>query len=407
MSERLYFRELDSHSVSSDLKDQLQTATDSLTETLMPRLKLLEDESGRVRLQNFIGAMSLDNGTVAEVTPKTETTTGWASAVVQLLEPTTRIAVTGSTRSRPSTRTDDLSSALALEYARRLESALQSDGPLHVYERVHKHSRILQGRLDVTRWMRTAVLDPTNFPISRDELSPANDFNRGFSIVAGWLSKATPDPTVRARLNRLQTSVMPGLPAAAYVNPSVANRPLPSQWARFASAWSIAAPLLRNRSVVGDPGRSRGLEVAVESWPLLETTLERALQELSRRNGYAMESKRNHPVLRLDDAVATTVVPDGTLTRHGHVVATFECKYSRGSSVPRAEHVHQALATAAALGSPLSVLIYPGRQREKHYTAVGFNGRPAQLVTLGLDIFAYQRGTGDVQRAHLIERSLL
>lgn len=406
MTGRLHFRELDNYPVTSELKSQLQTATDSLTEALQPRLKLLEVDSGRVRLQNFVGAMPLENGAVVDVAPKTDVTTDWASSVVQLLEPSTRIAVTGSTRSRPSTRTDDLSSALALEYARRLESALQTDGPLHVYERVHKRSRRLQGHLDVTRWVRTAMLDPTHFPLSRDELSSANDFNRGFSIVASWLSKATPDPTVRARLSRLQTAVMPGLPAAAYVNPSVANRPLPSQWARFANAWSIAAPLLRNRSVVGDPGRSRGLEVAVESWPLLETTLERALQELARRDGYAVEPKRNHPILQINDKNATTVVPDGALIRDGDVVATFECKYTRGHSTPRPEHVHQALATAAALRSPLSFLIYPGRHSARHYTTVGFDGRPAQLVTLGLDVFTYSRGSGDAQRADLIGHSL-
>jgi len=406
VTEPMLFRELTARPVPAELREELTGAARSLTDALRPRLKLLEVDGDSVTMQNFVGSARLASDSILEVSPKVDASTNWAEAVVQLLEPDTRIAVTGSMRSTPSARNNDLSSALALEYARRLESALRSDGSLHVYEHLHKRSRRLQGRLDVTKWVRSAVLNPAMFPISRDELTPANDFNRGLSIVAGWLSRAASDAVLHARLRRLQAAVIPGHPVQTYVNPAVAARTIPSQWARFVPAWSIAASLLRNRSVVGDPGRAVGLEVAVESWPLLETALKRALLELARTGGYGTVPKANHPILRFEEREVSSVIPDGILTRDGAVVATFECKYTRPSQTPDSAHVYQALATAAALSSPLSVLVYPGTGEVRRHTTVGFNGRPAELVSLGLDVFSYRRGIGDVERAAKISAAV-
>ncbi len=329
----------------------------------------------------------------------------WTTAVVHLLSAETRLTVSGSQRSQSTARKDDLTAAIAIEYARRLERALRADGPIQVYERRTQRTRRLNGRLNVTQWMRNVASDPALFPVTRDELSPDNDFTRGLSIVAGVLGRSAAGGEASSRLRRLQSAIIPGHPLPAFVNPSVGGRLLPTQWGSYRSTWDIAAPILRNRSVVGDPGHSNGLEVAVEPWPLLETLLERTLQKLTmQRSDLTFEPKRSHALLKLGTGrVAQSVEPDGALSwSHGGIAATFEAKYAAMSGAPQREHVFQALATAAALNSPLSVLVYPTDDAPKWYELQGFRGRPTHLVTVGLSLFKYRRGEGDASRADLI-----
>jgi hypothetical protein len=401
--ERLLFKELAPQQVSRDAQANLIAARDALAGTLRPRRPVLVADSGQVTFQNLVGSALLADGSVVEVEPKVDGLDDWTTAVVHLLEADTRIAVTGSQRSHPSTRRSDLSSALAMEFARRLEKALRAEGPLTVYERRNHVSRRLNGHLDVTQWVRTAVLDPAAFPISRDELTAANDFTRGLSLVSGWLSRVAVGGELASRMRRLQTAVIPGHPVPTFVNPSASRRQVPSQWGKYKPAWDIAAPLLRHLSVVGDPGRATGLEVAIEPWPLLETATERALAELARReNGWEFVPKGSWRLLSRRGRTSLHVVPDGMLRRNGEVAATFECKYTVPGETPKESHVHQALTTAAAVGSPLSVLVYPGSQPPRWFDVCGFNGTPQQLVTIGMDLFSYRRGIGDVARADKI-----
>lgn len=409
MSERLSFREFEPKRLDRDEREALLAAMPSLNEALAPRLRQYRVEADFVTLSNLIGSFTLPSGGIAEVAPKIRTD-DWTTAVIHLLSSDTRLAVAGSQRSRPSQRRDDLSSALALEYARRLERALRREGPMRIYERRHDTTRRWSGRLDITRWMRNIALDPGRFPMSRDELSLANDFTRGLSLVAGLLSRSAAGAELASRLRRLQAEIVPGQPLPSFVNPSVARRRIPAQWAAYAPAWDIAAPLLRNRSVVGDPGHATGLEVAVEPWPLLETLLERALRVVAGRNiDLLMEPKRTHPLLRHSNTslVAQGVEPDGLLRwTDGRVAATFEAKYS-GRKAPDRDHVFQALTTAAALDSPLSVLVYPGKFDESVFDVIGFHGRPVRLVALGMDMFGYRRGVGDAERADTLERVIV
>jgi hypothetical protein len=409
MSERLSFREFEPKRLDRGDREELLAAMPGLTERLAPRLRQYRVEGDFVRLSNLVGSFTLPRGGIAEVAPKIRTG-DWTTAVIHLLSSDTRLAVAGSQRSRSSQRRDDLSAALALEYARRLERALRREGPLQVYERKHEVTRRWSGRLDVTRWMRNVALDPGRFPMSRDELSVTNDFTRGLSVIAGLLSRSAAGGELASRLRRLQAEVVPGQPLPSFVNPSVARRRLPAQWATYAPAWDIAAPLLRNRSVVGDPGPATGLEVAVEPWPLLETLLERALRVLAERNvALSLEPKKTHPLLLHSDStgLAQSVEPDGLLRwADGQVAATFEAKYS-GAKTPKREHVFQALTTAAAIDSPLSVLVYPGTFAESTFEVMGFHGRPVRLIALGMDMYGYRRGTGDTERADTLEQAML
>lgn len=401
MSQRLHLREYEQTPVTAARLQDLREGAAQLDLQLRPTIRQFRADGQGVSFGNVVGSFSLPSGDVVEVAPKVRAD-NWTTAVIHLLSEDTRLAVTGSQHSRPSERKDDLTAALALEYARRLGRALRKDGPMMVYERRHEVSRKWRGRLDVTRWARTSAVDPTRFPMGHDELSVLNDFTRGLSVVAGLLGRSAAGSEVASRLRRLQNEVIPGSPVPAFVNPTAARRRLPAQWASYAPAWDIAAAILRSQSIVGDPGRATGLEVAVEPWRLLETLLERALAALaSSDDDLRVEPKTIYPLLvnRTDvgrpatDNFPRSVEPDGLLRRaDGRVAASFEAKYA---SQPKRDHIYQALATAAALTSPMAVLLYPWREPPRFFDVTGFHEHPRTLVTIGVDLFGYRRGESD------------
>ncbi|WP_084924715.1 5-methylcytosine restriction system specificity protein McrC [Prescottella equi] len=412
MVERLHVREYAPiPDVSARLHD-LREGVAQLKSQLQPTLRQLHFDGRGVSLGNVVGSFALPSGDVVEVAPKVGSG-DWTTAVVHLLADDTRLAVTGSRHSRPSNRKDDLTAALALEYARRLERALRKDGPMLVYERHHEVSRKWRGQLDVTAWVRKSAIDPTRFPMGRDELSTLNDFTRGLSIVAGILGKSAAGSEAASHLRRLQNMVIPGAPVPAFVNSASARRRLPAQWKSYTPAWDIAAAILRNRSVVGSPGRAVGVEVAVEPWRLLETFVERALAVLASRNEHLhVAPKVKHGLLIAPadagtdggKALPRSVEPDGLLKNaDGDVVASFEAKYT---GEPDRGHVYQTLATAAALNSPLAVLVYPWPEPPRRFDVQGFHGHPGALVSIGIDLFSYRRGDSDRELASTIQSLL-
>jgi len=60
------------------------------------------------------------------------------------------------------------------------------------------------------------------------------------------------------------------------------------------------------------------------------------------------------------------------------------------------------MATAAAVGSPLSVLVYPEPSAPVVWSAPGFDGKPQNVIAVGLDMFGYKRGRGEVERGALV-----
>ena len=118
--------------------------------------------------------------------------------------------------------------------------------------------------------------------------------------------------------------------------------------------------------------------------------------------------RSGYPILKLGKASAGEVEPHGVLQDgSGKVVATFEAKYTVPSAHPKQEHRYQALATAAVLHSPLSVLVYPGTEAARIYDVQGFNGQPAHLATFGLDLYTYEREAGDATRARGVTELLI
>ncbi|GAA3665215.1 hypothetical protein GCM10023081_00120 [Arthrobacter ginkgonis] len=409
MTTRLELREHDKRDdLPQETAKMVVAAVRGLDPHLRPRISQVSYADGVVQVKNLIGSVRMADGSVLEVEPKVPAASTWPHAVVELLSENSRISVTGAQRSRQGTPRRDLTGVIAFEYARRLERALSKDGPLQVFERQRHLSRRLNGRLDVGAYTRNAWRDPILFPVQRDELTVANDFARGLSLVSHAFRRSVVDSALSARLLRLESKVMPGHPLPGHINPSAASRRMPAQWANYRPAWDIAAAVLRNRSIINDPGHSIGLEVAVEPWPLLETLLERSLRGVERASvGMVFGEKKKYPLLKMGDSVAGEVEPDGILRfGTGGVAATFEAKYTLPGTDPSHSHRYQALATAAALHSPIAVLVYPGSEPPKIYDVQGFNGQPAQLATIGLDLYGYKRTSGAENRASAI-RSLL
>lgn len=397
-------REHEARELSGVTGSMVVDAIQGLATTLRPKITQVSRGDGVVEVKNFIGSVRMSDGTVLEVEPKVPVDGTWAHAVVQLLREDSRISVTGSQRSRPGNARRDLTAVIASEYARRLEQALSKDGPLQVFERREHASRRLNGQLNIGSYARHAWRDPVLFPIRLDELTVANDFARGLSLVSHAFRRSVADPALSARLRRLESAVIPGHLVPGHLNTAASSRRMPAQWAAYRPAWDIAAAVLRNRTLINDPGHSAGLEVAVEPWPLLETLLERSLDAVERSSSTLRSvAKRTYPILMLGDAVAGEVEPDGVLANAaGEAVASFEAKYTRPGRHPKEEHRYQALATAAALHAPLSVLVYPGAEAPKVYDVGGFNGQPARLATIGLDLYAYERDAGASSRARAI-----
>lgn len=401
MDGRLPFTEHVAQILSESTAREVATAINQLRPTLRPRFHQVLRLDNQVEVRNLIGSVRLDSGAVLEVEPKVPVDFNWAASVVQLLDDSTRISVTGSQRSSEGAKRPDLTTAIAYEYARRLEGALAAEGAIQVFERQHHNERRLSGHLRVTEWVKQSVLDPARFPVQRDELTAANEFSRGLSLVAGYFRRSALDPALASRLRRLESAILPGQPLPSYVSPAVAQLKMPTQWKRYRGAWDIAAAVLRNRSIIGDPGHSIGLEVAIEPWPLLETLLLRSLQAVEQGSGLGFEApaKTNYPLLTQGPRTRASVEPDGVLRKQGQVVATFEAKYTNPDVAPSEAHIYQALTAAAVLHSPLAVLVYPNDQAPQSFEVTGFNGRPSRLATIGLDLYHYQRDGGAEERA--------
>ncbi|TXH21373.1 MAG: hypothetical protein E6R06_19935 [Mycobacterium sp.] len=382
-----------------------RTAIADLKDVLQPRISQIKTQpGGMTTIRNLLGSVRLPSGDALHVQPRHDVDDRWAESIAQLLDDGTRIAVSGHQRSSQNPRRNDLVTAVAAEYANRLDAALRRVGPIEAYRREQRSSSRLSGHLRVSQWLRTVALNPAVFPIEYDSFTTSNDFSIALAKVAWVLAISSRNGGVSSRLRALERQLLPGQPPATVINPAIASRPLPPQWSAFRPAWDIAAAVLRNRSVVGDPGSVAGLEVAVEPWPLLEVLLQRTLRSFAQQsNGeYELVPKRQYQLLTQAEDNVQSVEPDGLLARNSMPAVSFEAKYTTWTRPPHRSHVFQTLTTAASLNTPTAVLVYPGDDPLRLYTVKGFAGRPSRLATLGLSMFTYTRGTGDVQRGQQV-----
>jgi hypothetical protein len=399
--------------VEEGLRGPLRVACHRVQQQIAPRAPVLEEAAGTFTVRGVVGTIALRPGVVLDVAPKVAVEADWIAATLDLLLSPDRIDVAGDRRSGIAQRRD-LLDVLAGIYADRLRGALRRDGPILVMERRTTTAPVLKGKLRTSAWARRAAWEPHRFPVAFQELAADNDYSRALAHVAHVLARGACSPRTRGSLLDSARALRPGAPELTHAETHLALRRLPSQWSAYAPAWDIAVSVLTRRSLLGSVGARHGVSVALETWPLLERLLERALHaavRAGRDSGRMISAPAKHATTLLraagDGALPVrSVIPDGRLVEDARHVATFEAKYARcdAAAGPPREHVFQALATAAACQSPLAVLVYPDDFAPAWWRVSGWDGAPRWLAAIGLGLFGYRRGAGDRARgARLLE----
>lgn len=383
---------------------------------LRPRIPFLAGADARPVIQNLVGTVQVRPGLALDVQPKTHPGDNWPVAIVDLLTDERAVIDAPSRRAQRAKRVV-LADVLAARYAEVLDRAIRREGPLLLLERHTTERPPLAGRLDVSTWVLTRVLHPGRFPQAETIMTVDNPFTSALAWVAEALAIRCTDTGLAVRLRHLATRLRPGLPPHAAVDPGVAVQDIPAQWRGYQPAWTIACSVIRRISPIHRQGSLEGFGMAVEPWPLLERLLVRSLRvaaQRAREQGDYLRARghNTHPLLdpmpsegdrslkRLHAPRA--VQPDGSLWRGSKIVATFEAKYSRASSATSfRSHYFQALTTAAALKSPLAVLVYPEPSAPVAWHVRGFEGHPGRLIAIGLDMYGYEMG-GERERGALL-----
>lgn len=391
-------REGDEFSLDPQHAQRLRRACERLRNQLNPRFQILHERAGTFQIRNIIGSIDLGGGALIHVSPKVPTSTNWVAAATWLLTGSENIEVAGQRRAGISSLHHNLLEALARIYLNRLQRAYRQDGPIVLMERISRTLPYLHGKLDVTRWARTAAWRPHLFPVSRTELAQDNPYTRGLMHVADRLAHISVDPAVRNGLHTLSRDLASGLPLSSRAVLPNTHSSLPDQWKAYEPAWSLAKAVLTRTSLFGASGNFTGVGMAIEAWPLLETLLEKTLadvQRLGRTLGTAYTYRMQGSVPLLTPMGASpqrsfSPQPDGRLFCDGQLLATFEAKYSRfDENVPAREHIYQSLCTAAACGSGTAVLVYPNKFSPMFWNVSGFQGRPLRLIAIGMDMFCW------------------
>jgi hypothetical protein len=378
---------------------RMREAAERLQAKLKPSFSLLSERAGSFQLNNVVGTIDLSAGTVLQVSPKVATDADWATTVVSLLTGQEGVDVAGERRAGLSKNHNNLLDAIAGVFLRRLERAYRQEGPIVLLERKSRESPSLNGKLDASRWARSALWRPHVFPVVRTEFAHDNPFTRGLLLVADTLAGASSDLKTRSRLRVLSRDLAAGMSWSPALPGGLASRALPEQWSAYNPAWSLAIAVLSKTSLFGPTGGHKGVGLAVEAWPLLETLLLRLLQGVERegkRRGRSIQGRMKGVVPLLapkgpKPQERFSPEPDGRLYENGELVAAFEAKYSSfdGKS-PDREHTYQAVATAAACGAPLAVLVYPEEFAALVWDVKGSFGAPVRLVALGLGLYKWR-----------------
>lgn len=373
----------------------LREAVSRLHAQLRPSFSMLYEGAGQFRLHNIVGTVELGMGSLIRIAPKVHSGGDWGAAVLSLLTGEERIAPGGERPADVSGVHTRLVDAIADAYAARLERAYRQDGPLLTMERREFVSTSLAGKLLASQWARTAAWRPHLFPVSRTVVSHENPYSRLLLEVAAALQSVASAKT-RLRLIAVARDLsLGGMASGRGSLPTV--RQLPSQWAAYKPAWSLAIAVATRTSLFGPSGRHTGLSLALEAWPLMETMLSRMLRDVAtcgRGLGrtFHHQSQGNVRLLTSRGASGSAsfkVKPDGRLYEDGKLVACFEAKYAALDGLPAREHIYQAVTTASACRAPVVVLVYPGSHEPQVWSLNQPSGGPQHLVVLGVDLFQW------------------
>ena len=395
--------------LEGSLAESLRATIDGLQDTLRPRIRFLSENRSGFRLQNLVGTIKLNIGTVLEVRPKVVDTEDWTAAVISLLTGDERVAVAGDRQAGISPVHRNLLDALADVYLARLERAVRQDGPLMLMERVNITLPHLRGTLNASEWLKKAAWMPHRFPVALTRLASDNPFTRGMFEVAKILARASSSARTRARLNAIRRDLSPN--AQLFEGTPVAtNRKIPEQWSAYKPAWSIAVAVLNRSSLFGTTGNHAGLSLAVEPWPLLETALQRTLSEIEIQGAQLTRLMRAQMKGRLnllspmDPSTQNgfSVEPDGRLYENENIIATFEAKYKDFDGLPSRNDIYQAITTSSVCNSSLAILVYPTSFAPQVWDIKSFDGRPAKLAAVGMDMFRWTGSASANERASFL-----
>jgi hypothetical protein len=403
-------------SADAAIRNDINIAFRRLQQLLRFRSWPLSDSAdGKLVVRGIVGVVSLAAGRTLEIIPKTEPTDDWVASILHLLVGPDRIDAAGERTGGLTPERKALLPLLAAIYAARLEKALRRDGPILLLQR-QRHSRtVLRGKLNASTWLRHALHRPHIFPTESNDLTADNDFGTAMAAVAGQLASFAGSSGVRARLLAAQKGLRPGLPLGVSAPPGIELQRLPAQWAVYEPAWMVASAILLRRSLLAPSGRREAVSVVIEAWPLLERLLERALRAAAR----SYKSEAGDPTVSIPSGPKSktlllpapgsvegsrSVEPDAWLQVDGQTRATFDAKYKKREqgNWPNREDIYQVLCTASAFNSPLAVLVYPEQFHAVWWEVKGMNGSPARMAAIGLGLYSYKSGEGDIERGRAI-----
>jgi hypothetical protein len=409
---RISTSEGDALHVAPDVAQLVRRRLQALEKELRPRMPFLIGDSELPVIHNIVGSVQVTSNLILDIVPKTHPDQDWAGSLLDLMRDE-RVHFGGETRLAELASRKVLPDAFARIYADQLSGAVRSEGPLLLLKRRHVSKPRLAGRLDVSKWVSSRITHPESLPQEETVLTVDNEFTSAMAWVADLFAARCSDPYLVSVLKMTARSLRPGLPEYIYVDPGAAFKVIPPQWRAYGPAWETARAVLRQLSPLHRSGAMDGLGLAIEPWPLLETLLHRALQaaaNLSRNEGIDIEVTAHgmHRLLSPIQSVCSgplkrihttrSVEPDASILLDDRVIATFEAKYSVPMYKSSRGHLFQAMTTAAAIDSPLAVLVYPERSVPVEWEVSGFEGKPRIVAAVGLDMYGYRRGPGDRER---------
>lgn len=408
-SRRLSVQEGLPFTLTGERPDLLRSAFAQAAARLRLRVGGLTDfGASRFRIDNLIGTFVVGT-TEIDIAPKCESGDDWIRSVLSLMEDG-RVLPAGERAGDAGPRAT-LLDAMAQTYADRLSGVVAAEGPITLVTRREVQGSFLTGRLNVAKWAASASWQPHIFPSEVQELTRQNDFNATLAHVALMLSTATRDVRLRTRLVDLASQISCGGGAPPSLPAGIEDRELPSQWASYSPAWTIAQMVLRQRLPLSERRMVEGMSLAIEPWPLLETLLDRSLKRaiaLRRPDRPGLRTFKQHEVRFLEPIGAghspAVLKPDSIIAEGDRILANFEAKYRDFAATgrPLREECYQAITAARAVRSPVAILVYPGRVTPRSWKVLHSGQHPARLAVVGLEMFSYRRGLGDTERANLL-----
>lgn len=391
--------------VPADTYEELAREGERIARDLGLRFGGVTRLPGALKFENMIGTVATGQAAV-ELMPKTRPDQNWMQSVLDLMD-NRPIAISDdvpASDSAPDARFVDL---IARAFSKRLSDALAVEGVITTIISTFSRSPILSGRLRVGEWIRRASYEGHRFPVDHQVLSIDNAYAQTLAYVGQCLAVHIREAWFRRQLLECVETLSGGREVHAPPANAV-GLDLPVQWGAYEPAWTIAQMVLKQRSRFGPRPLPYGMSLVIEPWILLERLLERTLAQLAQRLSRTGAKFRSQPQRSriflagsMLDEGSRYLIPDCVLLRNDGPIVNFETKYRdyARTGAPLRGESYQAITAARALGTPLTVLVYPNAMPSQLFTVEKPGHPPEQLAVVGLDMFGYRKVVGEKERA--------